>query len=166
MNDCRHKFLSEIPEMKDYSKYAVDIKGDVWSLKYKKPNKLKPGCAGGFFYVRLTDDNLITRTFYNHKLVALAFIPTDDTNRTVRHKNGNITDNHIDNLEWHPNKRDVKKADEFVLNRDIINRIIEVHKACQKKGIRTGNSYDFTNMMINNALDEYIIRYGLRKVMN
>jgi hypothetical protein len=62
-------------------------------------------------------------------------------------------------------KSDTHDKQNFILNDEILNRIQQVHLACTKKGIKTGNSYEFTNMMINNALDEYIIRYGLRKVM-
>ena len=37
---------------------------------------------------------------YIHRLVATAFIPNPESKRTVNHKDMNILNNHIDNLEW------------------------------------------------------------------
>ena len=97
--------------------------------------------------------------------MALAFLPTHNQSQYVRHKDGNIYNNHIDNLEWVIRKDEKQEALNFILNKDILDRIQQVHIACQKKGLKTGNSLDFTHQMINSSLDEYIIRYGLRKVM-
>ena len=41
-----------------------------------------------------------------------------------------------------------------------------IQDVAQKKGIKVGNSYDFTTHMVENAIDAYIMQYGLRKVMN
>jgi len=83
----------------------------------------------------------------------------------VRHKNKDRTDNRLENIEWIVRKDQQEQADNHILNKGIIERIQQVHIACRRKGVPVPDSYEFTNMMINTALDEYIMRYGLRKVM-
>lgn len=161
----RHVILSDIETLEDFSKYAIDVDGNLWSLQYKYPKLRKPVMSGGYLSLKLRDDYKNLKTVYIHKLVALAFLPTDSIERGVRHKNKDRTDNRLENIEWIVRKDQQEQANDYILNKTIIERIQQVHIACQRKGIRVPDSYEFTNMMINNALDEYIIRYGLRKVM-
>lgn len=37
---------------------------------------------------------------YRHELVAEAFLSRPDVNSVLHHKNGNLTDNRVTNLEW------------------------------------------------------------------
>ncbi len=157
--------LSDIEGLEEFDDYGIEDNGNVWSFKYKKPRILKPFIVRSYPCVKLMNKDHKLKYFYVHRLVALAFLPTDDYNRRIIHKNKIHSDNHVDNLEWYVKKSDTHDKQNFILNDEILNRIQQVHLACTKKGIKTGNSYEFTNMMINNALDEYIIRYGLRKVM-
>jgi hypothetical protein len=157
--------LSEIETLKDFSKYAIDVDGNLWSLQYKYPKLRKPVISNGYLAVKLRDDHKNVKTVYIHKLVALAFLPTENIERGVRHKNKDRNDNRLENIEWIVRKDQQDQANDYILNKSIIERIQQVHRACRRKGVQVPDSYEFTNMMINTALDEYIIRYGLRKVM-
>lgn len=166
MIPVRYKRLIDIEDMEDYPNYAIDVNGHVWSTKYKKPRILKPGTMNnGYLYVRLTDTHKRIYTHYVHRLVALAFIPTDDPTRSVTHKNYDRNDNRIENIAWVIPQAKQSQAHNYILNQSLIDRIQQVHIAAQKKGIRVPDDYEFTTQMIESALDTYIKQYGLHKVM-
>ena len=55
--------------------------------------------ADGYVKVTLTV-NSIAKDFRMHRLVAEAFIPNEENKETVNHKDGNKTNNNVENLEW------------------------------------------------------------------
>jgi len=165
MIPSRHKKLSEIECMKDYTNYAIDIEGNVWSLNYRWPKKLSPGMSAGYKYVLIRDKHKNKKVFYIHRLVCLAFIPTDNPTRKILHKDGNKCNNKLENLEWIVRLEDKLESNDFILHSSLVERIQKVHMAAQLKGLRVSDSYSFTTEMVENAIDAYIMQYGLRKVM-
>jgi hypothetical protein len=163
------KTLDELEGYEDFSKYSIDTDGNLWSLKYKKTRKLKISLSGkgicAYYTSKIRDDHGVARTVYIHKLVALAFIPTYDASQRVLHRDGDRANNSIDNLYWGVIIKEKKKALDFVLQEEIVNKILQVHIAAQKKGIKVGDSYSFTTQMVEDAIEAYIMQYGLRKVM-
>lgn len=80
--------------------YMVSNYGNLISLHSGKPRELKSGkIHTGYISVKLQKDNKKFRTDI-HRLVAQAFIDTDDFNKQVNHKDGNKENNHVSNLEW------------------------------------------------------------------
>ena len=82
------------------------------------------------------------------------------------HKNKDRSNNQLENLEWVANVKEKKKALDFVLQEEIVNRIQQVHVVAQKKGLRdvSSDSYLFATKFIEEAIESYIMKYGLRKI--
>lgn len=159
------KRLSEIDDLEDFTEYGIDVEGNLWSFKYKTPKLRKPVWVGGYLSCRVRDDYGKAKTLYIHKLVALAFIPCDDPSRRVKHKNEDRSDNRLENIEWVANKEDKEESLNYILKQSLVERMMQVHIAAQRKGLKTGNTYEFIQSMVEDAVEDYIRRYGLRKLM-
>jgi hypothetical protein len=170
METPRSRRISEIKGLENFHDYTVDVNGNVYSLKYNKRKRLKPGWAkkrDGYLFVRISDIKGNKKNFLIHRLVAMAFIKTDDNDFSMRigHKNNNIRDNRIENLEWmKPKIRFIEE--DYKASTLILEKVKEVHMASIRKGLPISKEDTFINTIIGNALDSYIKQYGLRKVMN
>jgi len=172
--ESRLRYLSDIETLKDYPGYAVDTEGNVWSFKYKTMRKLSPGWKRKkypYLFVRLSDRHGNKKNFTVHRLVAMAFIPTDDLSLEVNHKNRNGCDNKLENLEWVTHNQNMKHYSDSITNgvlkvdKLLIEKLKKVHVASIRKGLPVPDDYVFTNSIIEGALEEFINQYGLRKVM-
>jgi hypothetical protein len=80
----------------------------------KNNNFIKPKNTKGYNSVRLTTNN-VTKHFYVHRLIALAFIPNPNNYPFINHINGVRNDNRIENLEWCTHSQNIRHAIEIGL---------------------------------------------------
>lgn len=78
-------------------KYQVSNFGEVKNIKTKFI--LKPIDSHGYKYVHLCNSGK-RKNKAIHRLVAIAFIPNPLNRLEVNHKDGNKTNNNVNNLEW------------------------------------------------------------------
>lgn len=76
-------------------RYAVSNKGNVKSFVYGKERLLNPVLHQGYPFIRIKK-----KMYFVHRLVALVFIPTDDTTLHIDHIDGDKTNNNVSNLRW------------------------------------------------------------------
>lgn len=86
--------------IRGYRDYLVSSLGRVLSLKYDKKRILLPGTEGGGYRNVVLCKYGTRATFLVHRLVAIAFIANNKNLPQVNHKDGNKSNNAIDNLEW------------------------------------------------------------------
>jgi hypothetical protein len=164
--------VSEIPGMQDYYAYSVSVSGEVYSTKHRSIRRIKPGFLtdkNSYQIVKLSDGKGNVKNFYLHRLVAQLYILNPNHSWGVEHINGDLTDNSVDNLRWIGRRiskdSDELDSDRIYLGREISDYIKLVHKASLQKGIPVPGEIEFFNGMINESLEEFINRYGLRKTI-
>jgi len=167
------KQLSDIEGMEDYKFYFVNINGEVYSTKHRKIRRLKEYWSNGrksYRVVQLSDGKGNKRSFYIHSLVCRAFLPNHTDSWGIRHKDNDVTNNALSNLEWLGRKveRDGKiklDTDHLELSKELSDFIKLIHLSAIKKGIPVPDTYEFFHGILNESLEEYINRFGLKKTM-
>ena len=84
-------------------RYKVDKFGQIHSLTRNlilKPAKQYEPNGSYYLRVSLTGDEGKQRSFLVHRIVAQAYIENPENKPTVNHKDGDSSNNCVDNLEW------------------------------------------------------------------
>lgn len=163
------KELSKIPGMEDYKFYYVDMEGNIYSHKYIKPRILKPFKHTGprpYLMINLCNGKGKIKSHYVGRIVASAFLPNPTSAWGIRYKDGDVTNNSLSNLEWLGRKTEKGlNTDTLELNKELSDFIKLVHLSAIKKGIPVPDTYEFFHGILNESLEEYINRFGLKKTM-
>ena len=167
------KQISDIENMEKYKFYFVSTDGYIYSKKYKKPRKLKEYWSNGnqsYKVVQLSDGKSNKRSFYIHRIVANAWLPNPTNSWGIEHIDKNVENNALSNLRWIGRKKERSgviglDTDRLELSEDLSKYIRLVHDSAIKKGIPVSNTYDFFHSILNESLDNYISRFGLKKTM-
>lgn len=99
-------------EISNYGRVKAVERSDYTTrgIRKYKARILKPGeHTRGYKFVNLSKDR---KTTYKsvHRLVALHFISNHENKPQVNHIDGNVRNNHVDNLEWNTNSENNKHA--------------------------------------------------------
>lgn len=81
----------------------VDELGEVYSNRFGDFHRLLQYFDGSrcYLFVKLYNKDIQKfKEYLVHRLIALTFIPTDDTKKSVGHFNGDTCDNRVHNLYW------------------------------------------------------------------
>jgi hypothetical protein len=146
---------------------------EIYSIKYKKPRRLKEQWSNGnqsYKVVQLSDGKGKHRSFYIHRIVAEAWLPNPTDSWGIEHIDKNVENNALSNLRWIGRRKERDgviglDTDRLELNEDLSNYIRLVHDAAIKKNIPVPDTYEFFHAILNESLNEYVNRFGLKKTM-
>ena len=88
---------------------SIDRKDSIGRKVKARELKLRLNPHNGYLNTSLYKDGKMLMCTI-HRLVAETFIPNPENKRTVNHKNGDKTDNRVDNLEWVTHSENNKHA--------------------------------------------------------
>ena len=133
--------MKDFTKIPGFSKYVINEKGVVYSYV---TNTFLEGSVNpdGYINFRLKADEGFTKTVGLHRLLALTFLPlpeSEEMMETVNHKDGNKSNNSLDNLEWATFKRNQEHAGELGLTQ----KCIPVYSRC----VDTGEIEYFPSML-------------------
>ena len=95
-------------DYKQFGRYKVTRDGKIYGLN---GNLMKIFLdQDGYEVVGLRDDHYKKHLVKVHRLVATRYIPTNDYTMTVNHKDGNKTNNDVNNLEWMSNSDNLRHS--------------------------------------------------------
>jgi hypothetical protein len=81
-----------------YPGYRVSNMGNIWSNKLKRILE-PPVDKDGYYRIGLWN-KMVKKHHRVNRLVAIHFIPNPENKPTVNHKDGDVKNNHVSNLEW------------------------------------------------------------------
>lgn len=91
--------MSKSFAIKDFPTYYITDNGVVYSRKTSRITKLIPQNRKGYSFVALYKDGVRYQKSV-HRLVAEHFMLNPYNKPEINHKNGDKTDNRVENLEW------------------------------------------------------------------
>ncbi len=112
MNDTKIEEWWAIPS---HPNYAASNHGQIKRLtsrtsgKAGKIRKQTKNFSSGYFILRLSDDGII-KTYTVHSLIAETFLVKPKNDFQVNHKNGDKTDNRIENLEYVSRQENIRHS--------------------------------------------------------
>lgn len=115
---------------KGYPNLEVTKSGEVRRFPRKNNDKYKKFARDdGYIYltphINKSGYAIVSDSLCVHRLVALAFLPNPENKPLVHHKDGDRTNNSVDNLEWTTYKDLKKKQTDTDLNKyPVYNRVI------------------------------------------
>ena len=114
-------------------KYSIDTDGNVYSHAWGRRRKLKPQKASqsikGYFQVRLFNEEYKKgKLHYIHRLVYETFVGEIPKDKEMDHKDGDTTNNSLDNLQVLSRRENVQKYSDKKFGPSLRNRRDELIK--------------------------------------
>ena len=106
------KIWKRIP---NYSLYEASSDGEIKTFNWKNKGKeaiMKPHRDGGGYLRTMLkrDGDGKIHTIKVHRIIAQTFLPLIEGKNEVNHKNGVLTDNRVENLEWVTHQENMRHA--------------------------------------------------------
>ena len=171
MNDVAEEIWKDIGGYEWY--YQISNKGRVKSLSRQREGNGKKGLlaerilkltinSDGYYNVKLYKNGK-KKSFKVHRLLAIAFLENPKGEKYINHKDGNKTNNSLDNIEWCTSSHNVKHAYKMGLNPVCLNLDKEkLEKLYIKKNKSVKEIAATANCSIT-SVRNYLKKYNIKK---
>ena len=95
-------------DWKEFGNYLISNRGQVFSLLTNKLLSLSPNSTK-YLTIKIFNKGEY-KTWFVHRLVATVFIDNSENCLEVNHKDGNIYNNFVENLEWVSHEENINHA--------------------------------------------------------
>lgn len=92
--------ISNIGNVRSVDRYIHKVERGTPCVSFCRGRILSPGDNGKGYQFVLLNYKGKSKSYYIHRLVAMAFIPRVKGKDYINHKDGNKKRNNVDNLEW------------------------------------------------------------------
>lgn len=130
--------------VKDGVEYIVSNNGDVFSMLSKKLYSTKVQNGNGYMSFKHRGKKPVN--IYRHRLVAELFIPNPNNYKEVNHKDGNKSNNYVDNLEWCDRAYNTRHSYQTGLRKVNIAKAIKLSTEANKKPIKDYLGNEFASL--------------------
>lgn len=143
--------------LNEYPLYKISRNGEIYSTWVKKMKKQT--IRGGYKLVSVTNISGEEKKMFVHRLVALAYISNPNNYPIVNHKDGDPSNNSVENLEWctysqnsqHAHDIGLNKAKKAVVKMDTQGNILSVYKSMREAAQSIGLSPDIISRVCRGA---------------
>ena len=145
------------PKMEHLEKYLVNEYGDLISLRRGEPYAMKRQTyKQGYQYypIQVGKKNLKIKV---HRIVATTFLEPVKGKNMVNHKDGDRTNNHVNNLEWCDNSENQIHAFRVLKSR---------HGGKAKRKVMCVETGEVFESVSDAAIKKNTFRSAIRKVIN
>lgn len=139
----------------EFDNYGISNLGNIKNIK--KKNVLTPYLNKSGYLTYTFCQNGIKKTFRIHRLVALYFIPNPENLPYVNHKDGDKTNNKVENLEWvtakendnHARKTGLKIQEKPIIAENITTKETIAFKSVTEAGAILGVNKGTISKVLN-----------------
>ena len=158
------KALKDVTGFEHYCDYYIHVRGDVWSTKTGRLQKLKPGARKkeGYLFVVLTDKHGKKKSWSVHHLVASTFIRPRRNTEEINHIDRNAFNNCVDNLEWCTREENMTHCYNTLgatLDQTVITKAKQLHAKLQSQGQQLPALHCFINALLEGEIDRLSAHY-------
>lgn len=166
--------LNSISGYEDIEGYFVTENGDIWSMRQKEVlTKLNPSIINGHKAIwtepRRKGRKGKRRCLLVGNLVAKAFLPNLTNSKRVCYISGDRMDCSVNNLSWEREKKIKERIgiekDIIMLDDEVVKNFKKLYEAMKIKGYPIPTSNEFISSFLEEAMESYINKYGLRRIL-